>query len=52
MKKSECYHIAQIAVVNSAAISPEGKLQVLKVLMDAESLALFCESKEEEKDEK
>lgn len=44
MKKSELYHLAQIAVINSPSISPENKIEVMRVLMDAESLELFVES--------
>lgn len=49
MNKSEAYHLAQIAVVNSPSISPEKKLEVLKVLFDDENLAIYCEEKEMEK---
>ena len=49
MNKSEAYHLAQIAVIVSPTIAPERKLEVLSVLMDAESLALFCEEQEMEK---
>ena len=48
MKKSEAFHLAQIAVVQSPAISPENKLVVLKNLMAEESIALFCEKQKEE----
>lgn len=47
MKKSEAYHLAQIAVVQSPAISPENKLEILRTLIAGENLALFCEKKEE-----
>lgn len=43
MKKSEVYHLTQIAVVQSPNISPENKLEILKILIDQENLALFCE---------
>ena len=43
MKKSEAYHLTQIAVVQSPNISPENKLEILKVLLDQERLELFCE---------
>lgn len=46
MKKSEIYHLAQVAVVNSATIAPENKLEILRELIDAEELARFCESQE------
>ena len=48
MKKSEAYHLAQIAVVQSPAISPENKLVILRHLIAEENLALFCEKREDE----
>lgn len=50
MKKSEIYHLAQMAVLNTATISPENKLEIIKVLMDDEGLALYCESQEAKED--
>lgn len=47
MKKSEAYHLAQIAVVNSPCAAPERKLQILRILMDQEYLAKLCEKQEE-----
>jgi hypothetical protein len=47
MKKSEIYHLAQIAVINSPSISPERKIEVMRVLLEDEQLALFCEEQEE-----
>ena len=47
MKQSEAYHLAQIAVVNSPSISPEGKIEVLRTLYEDEKLALFTEKQEE-----
>lgn len=49
MKRSEAYHIAQVAVINSACISPEGKIEVMKVLINDEEVALFSEKRHEEK---
>ena len=46
MKKSEIYHLAQIAVINSPSIAPETKLEVLSVLLHDESLEKFCEERE------
>lgn len=46
MKKSELYHLAQIAVINSPMIAPEIKPEVLKPLIDEEELAKLIESKE------
>ena len=43
MKKSELYHLAQIAVLTSPCIAPENKLEVLKTLMGEEDLAKFIE---------
>ena len=43
MKKSEMFHLAQVAVVNTPSISPERKVEVLKMLIAEENLALFCE---------
>lgn len=43
MKQSEAFNLAQIAVVTSSTIAPEKKLAILKVLMDAESFASYCE---------
>lgn len=43
MKKSDIYHIAQIAVVNSPCIAPETKLEVLRNLIADENLARFSE---------
>lgn len=48
MKKSEVYHLAQIAVVQTPSISPENKLEILKVLSCQEYFEKFCEEKEEE----
>lgn len=49
MKKSELYHLAQIAVITSPCIAPETKLEVLKELMDKEDLEIFCEDREAKK---
>lgn len=43
MKKSEMYKLAQVAVVNSQSMNVYQKLEILKELMDAESLAKFSE---------
>lgn len=50
MKKSEIYHLAQIAVITSPCITPETKLEVLQELMDAEKLEIFCEDREAKKE--
>ena len=46
MKKSEIYHLAQIAVINSPSISPESKIEVMRILLEDENLALFVEDRE------
>ena len=43
MKKSELYHLAQIAVVASPCVSPENKLDVLKLLIINESMEEYSE---------
>lgn len=48
MKRSECYHLAQIAVLTSPTISPERKLQVLEVLYGNKSHAEWLEEREAE----
>ncbi len=48
MKRSELYHLAQIAVVQSPSISPENKLEVLKILSCQEHFEKFCEEREED----
>ena len=50
MKKSEIYHLAQIAAITSPCIAPETKLEVLKELMDKEDLEIFCEKREAKKE--
>lgn len=47
MKKSMIYKLAQMAVLNYERIGDTDKLQVLRELIAAEDLALFCESQEE-----
>ena len=49
MKKSEAYNLAQIAVIKSQCISPENKIEILRVLMDAEDLEIYCEEQELER---
>lgn len=49
MKKSELYHMAQIAIIESQNISPENRVEILKLLLEDESLELYRESKEENK---
>ena len=47
MKKSEMYHLAQVAVVTSNCITPENKLEVLAELNAAEELAKHIEKRGE-----
>lgn len=50
MKKSMAYKSAQFAVLRYDGLCDSSKLEVLRVLMEAEDLALFCEKKEEKED--
>ena len=49
MKRSEFYHLAQIAVVCSQCVAPENKLEILRILMEDEHHAKWCEKEEEKK---
>lgn len=49
MKQKDAFYLAQIAVITSPTISPERKLEILRILMDNESFARFCEEQEEQK---
>ena len=49
MKKSKLYHLAQIAVVTTACIAPERKLDILRVLIADEDLEKFIEEQVEKK---
>ena len=49
MKKSEIYHLAQIAVVMTSCIAPEKKIEILHTLMMDEDLQKFAEDQEEKK---
>ena len=46
MKKSEAYNLAQIAVIKSQCISPENKVEILRVLIEDEDLAKFTEKQQ------
>jgi hypothetical protein len=48
MKKSDAYHLAMIAVMATNTISVESKIEVMRVLLDQESLEKFCEKQGEE----
>lgn len=47
MKKSEIYHQAQIAVMMHTTINVEKRLEVLRVLMDAEDSAKLIDDWDE-----
>ncbi len=49
MKKSELYHLAQIAVILAPCITPERKCEILHVLMMDEDLEKFSEEREAKK---
>ena len=51
MKKSEIYHLAQIAVITSPCIAPENKLEVLKTLIGDEDLEKYMEEQATKKKE-
>ena len=50
MKKSELYHLAQIAVVLAPSIAPETKLEILTVLFDDKRSAAYWEAQEAKKE--
>lgn len=49
MKKSELYHLAQMAVVTSPGISPEHKLDIIHILTADENLAKIAEEQAKKK---
>lgn len=49
MKRSEIFHLTQIAVVQCPSISPENKLHILKTLLSQEHFEKYCEEREEAK---
>ena len=52
MKESVAYKIAQCAVLNDSTMTDDGKLAVLRILMDREDLALFREKEEAQENAK
>lgn len=50
MKKSEAYKLAQIAVISTATIAPESKIEILRILIADENLATYCEERKEQED--
>ena len=51
MKRSEAFKAAQIAVLASGCFLSNDKLEILRVLIDSEDLALFSEKQEEKEKE-
>ena len=51
MKRSEIYQRAIISVVDDKNLPPVAKLEIMRVLFEEESTALYCERKEAEKEE-
>ena len=47
MKKSKCYHLAQLAVASSLSLSAEAKIEVLKVLIYDEDIEALAEKRKE-----
>lgn len=47
MKKSKCYHLAQLAVSSSLSLSAEAKIEVLKVLIYDEEIEALAEKRKE-----
>lgn len=52
MKKSECYRMAQIAVIEGTFLPAEQKLEVLRYLIEREDFEKFLENKKGDKDGK
>lgn len=48
MKKSERYHMAMLAVVNSLMLKAEDKIEILATLMEDEGVAKYVEKKAED----
>lgn len=48
MKKSEIYRLAQCCIVSSISLSAEQKLEILRVLMEQEDVALYVEKTDTE----
>ena len=51
MKESNAYHMAAIAVMKSHDIAEQDKLDVLRVLLEKEDLALYIEKQKEQEKE-
>jgi hypothetical protein len=50
MKKSKCYRLAQMAVLGEETLLPSEKLEVLRVLMEQETVQKLVEKGQEEKE--
>ena len=50
MKKSECFRMAQIAVIEGTFLPAEQKLEVLRYLIESEDFEKFLEKNKEEKE--
>lgn len=48
MKKSEAYHLAQIAVIATNTISVESKIEIMRVLIAQETFEQLIEEQGEE----
>lgn len=48
-KRSELYKKAQYAVADSFAMPHDEKIAILRLLIEQEDIALFCEKQEAEK---
>lgn len=49
MNKSDCFKLAQMAVIASTDLSAYEKIETIKVLINEENIALYVENKESEK---
>lgn len=47
MKNSELYRLAQVAVINSPCITPETKIDIIRMLIADENIARYGEKREE-----
>ena len=50
MKKSECFKLAQLAVIESQTIGANSKIEVLRALMNEEEISKLVEEHREGKD--
>lgn len=51
MKESVAYKLAQMAVLDYTRLNYEQKLEILRVLMGREDLAVYCEKQKEKETE-